>query len=473
VRLSLKISAATALGICVILIAHGYSRVNRDIALFENDVQSDHRLLGRAVAIMASAASDRVGSQRALEIVEDLNFRESRVEIRWIADPSAPPTAKSTTVRREERDDQNAILVTRVSGRVAGPGFIELRESLQPIAQQARDTAGRTMFITLALIASSSAIIFGLGWLLLGRPLRQVMAQAARIGAGELTSRLHLPQHDEMGELAKEMNTMSERLAKSHDTARLEASGRIAALEQLRHADRVTTVGKLASGVAHELGTPLNVIAARAQMIERGESEGDAAKNDARIIREQTARMTRIIRELLDFARARKPQTGVHDLNSIAATTLEMLSSIAQRHAVQLVLDVESQPALAWVDAAQIQQILTNLVMNAIQAQGREGQVRVRVRSSSPPLPSQPTMDPTRFACLIVEDDGSGIAPHVLDRVFEPFFTTKDIGEGTGLGLSVVYGMVQEHGGVIDVSSVENRGTVVHVALPRIVEEQS
>jgi two-component system, NtrC family, sensor kinase len=473
VRLSLKISAATALGICVILITHGYTRVNREIALFESDVQSDHRLLGRAVAIMASAATDRMGAERGLEIVEDLNFRESRVEIKWISDASAPPTATSTTVRREDHQGSSAVLVTRVSARVAGPGFIQLRESLQPISLYARETASRTAFITLALIASSSAIIFGLGWLLLGRPLRLVMAQAASIGAGELAARLHLPQHDEMGELAREMNTMSERLAQSQETARLEASGRIAALQQLRHADRVTTVGKLASGVAHELGTPLNVVAARAQMIERGESEGAAAQNDARIIREQTARMTKIIRELLDFARARKPHTGVHDLTAIAATTLEMLSSIAQRHNVSLIKDPDARPVLARVDAAQVQQIVTNLVMNAIQAEPSEGEVRVHTCARCPALPNHPEVDPKPYACLIVEDDGLGIAPDVLDRIFEPFFTTKDVGEGTGLGLSVVYGIVEEHGGVIDVISEQGRGTTVYVALPRVNAGQS
>ena len=471
VRLSLKISAATALGICAILIVHGYTRVNREIWLFESDVQSDHRLLGRAVAIMASAAADRMGPDRAIEIVEDLNFRESRVEISWVHDPLAPPTAASTTVRREEHKGESAKLFTRVSARVAGPGYIELRESLQPIAQYTRETVTRTALITLALIAISTATIFGLGWLLLGRPLRQVMVQAARIGAGELSSRLHLFQKDEMGELAREMNTMSERLARSQDTAQLEASGRIAALQQLRHADRLTTVGKLASGVAHELGTPLNVVAARAQMIERGESEGAAAQNDARIIREQTARMTRIIRELLDFARARKPQTGSHDLITIAATTLEMLSPIAQRHGVTLSKHADASRVLARVDAAQVQQVVTNLVMNAIHAQKGQGQVRLRTLVRCPPLPSRPDLELSSYVCLVVEDDGEGIAPEALEHVFEPFFTTKDVGEGTGLGLSVVYGMVEEHHGAIEVSSVQGKGTTVWVALPRAVEE--
>jgi signal transduction histidine kinase len=467
VRLSLKISAATALAICAVLIAYGYTRVSREISLYESDVESDHRLLGRAVAIIASAATDRVGAERALEIVADLNFRESRVEIKWVSDPSAPPTAKATTVRRETSEKESTVLVTRVSARVAGPGYIELRESLEPIAQYADETFGRVAFITLALIVSSSAIIFVLGWLLLGRPLRLVMAQAVRIGTGELSSRLHLRQRDEMGELASAMNRMSERLAKSQELANLESSGRIAALEQLRHADRLTTVGKLASGVAHELGTPLNVVAARAQMIERAESEGVAAQNDARIIREQAARMTRIIRELLDFARARKPEIGVHDVEAIASTALEMLSSIANRHGVTLSLVRGDQPVMARVDASQIQQVVTNLVMNAIHAQPKGGQVRLRATAHCPPLPDQPSLAREHYVCLVVEDEGAGITPDVMERMFEPFFTTKDVGEGTGLGLSVVYGMVKEHGGAIGVSSLPERGTTVYVALPR------
>jgi two-component system NtrC family sensor kinase len=465
-RLSLKISAATALGICLVLIVHGYTRVNREVSLYESDVQNDHRLLGRAVAIMASAAAERVGPDHALEIVDDLNFRESRVEIRWLPDPAAPGTAKSTIEHRENKDGQ-ATLVTRVSARVDGPGFIQLRESLQPIAQYARETLSRTVAITLALIAISSAIIFGLGWLLLGRPLRLVTAQAAKIGSGELSSRLHLAQHDEMGELAREMNTMSERLAASQETARVEATGRIQALQQLRHADRLTTVGKLASGVAHELGTPLNVVAARAQMVEQGESEGDAARNDARIIREQTVRMTRIIRELLDFAHARKPQIGLYDLNAIAANAIEMLSSLAQRRGVVLVRSSDQPAVMARVDAAQIQQVLTNLVVNAIHAQPKGGNVRLSALARCPGLASHPDLNRDDYVCLMVEDDGTGITSENLERIFEPFFTTKDVGEGTGLGLSVVYGMVKEHGGAIDVSSAPGRGTTLRVALPR------
>src|SRR4029077_13955756 len=154
---------------------------------------------------------------------------------------------------------------------------------------------------------------------------------------------------------------------------------RIAAIEQLRHADRLVTVGQLAAGVAHELGTPLNVIAGHAKMIVTGEVTGLEASESALIALEQTQRMTNIVRQLLDFSRRRRAQPTQVGIADIASTTVHMLATVAQKKEVQVTLDVKDTGLIGLLDMVQLQQALTNLVMNAIQAVPIHGHVEVVV----------------------------------------------------------------------------------------------
>ena len=148
------------------------------------------------------------------------------------------------------------------------------------------------------------------------------MALARRIGEGDLEARVHLRQKDELATLADAMNQMASGLAAARAQVAAETAARLATLEHLRHADRLGTVGKLASGVAHELGTPLNVVLGRAKMISSGEAEGDETRECALIITQQVQHMTGIIRQLLDFSRRRTPQRAPEDLSVVVVRTL-------------------------------------------------------------------------------------------------------------------------------------------------------
>ena len=181
--------------------------------------------------------------------------------------------------------------------------------------------------LTVLLMAVCTLIIFGVGYVLLGRPLRLVVAKARRTGEGDLGGPLKLDQRDEMGELADEMNAMCARLSTAQERVQVETQRRIAAFEQLQHAERLTTVGKLAAGVAHELGTPLSVISARAQMIGRSSETGDdTVKKDAEIIHRQAQRMAHTIRQLLDFGRGGSARRRREDLRALVENTIELLS---------------------------------------------------------------------------------------------------------------------------------------------------
>jgi signal transduction histidine kinase len=259
---------------------------------------------------------------------------------------------------------------------------------------------------------------------------------------------------------------MCDRLAEARNKVTAETTARLAAVEQLRHADRLTTVGKLASGIAHELGTPLNVISGRAQLIQTGEKTPADMRAGARIIVEQTKRMTAIIRQLLDFARrVETPKTEL-DLRDIAARCTTMLQSIALKAGVTLSVAPGGQAVPAFAEVSQLEQALLNLVVNAIQATENGGSVLIEVGDEQAVPPAEHGGKPGTYAFLRVTDTGSGMAEDTAARAFEPFFTTKDVGVGTGLGLSVAYGIVRDHGGWIDVDTSPGHGSRFSIHLP-------
>jgi signal transduction histidine kinase len=294
------------------------------------------------------------------------------------------------------------------------------------------------------------ALAFG-SWMV-ARPVRALTAMSDRIARGDLSARLELRQHDELATLARSLNYMATQLE--------------AAMAQVRHADRLATVGTLAAGVAHELGTPLNVAGGTARAIATKEVSGDEALEAARTIEEQTRNMSGIIRQLLDFARRRPPQKEVTNVSDLAARTLEMVRPLSEKRGVVLVF-AGGDDSSAEVDEGQIGQAITNLVMNGVQAMPSGGRLSVRVTTARlrPPVDVGP--EERDFVQIAVHDEGAGIAADVLPHVFEPFFTTKRVGEGTGLGLSVSYGLVREHGGWISVESAPDRGATFTIHLPR------
>jgi len=283
---------------------------------------------------------------------------------------------------------------------------------------------------------------------------------------GDLSAPLELRQRDELGELANEINLMCERLAEEQDA-------RARATEQLRHADRLTTVGKLASGLAHELGTPLNVVSGRSKLIADREVEGQDVVDSARIVAEQADRMTALIRQLLDFARPRALRPAPLNITTLAGRVCQLVATIARKANVKLIPPAPDESLRLEADDGQLTQVLTNLIVNAIQsiapiqAPGASGTVEIVARTVDqvpPPYVGGPRQT---WMAIEVRDTGTGMDDATRERIFEPFFTTKQVGDGTGLGLSVSWGIVREHGGWIDIASSPGAGATFTVYLPR------
>ncbi len=494
-RLTLKLALALLPGILVVLAASAYLEMRRDVASFDVDSRQDDMMIGRVFTAAIKRIWDSSGHDQAVAFVGDaLAAGHTSPRFRWLEAGALerkgsmpfglPPGSMSALsqgeeVVREQRDASPGTLFVYApllrGGRLAG--VLEISEPLTDKRRYAERIGLSTVATTASLAAVCLLMTTVLGVWLVGRPIKTLIKKARRVGAGDFSGHLQIPHAAEIGELATEMNLMSERLADAGKQLAAATTARIAAIEQLRHADRLSTVGKLASGIAHELGTPLNVVSGRAQLIAEsvqtggGDRIGAAAildvTDNVRIIVEQTRRMSAIIRQLLDFARRRGVQKASYDLRQLVAQTVAMLRTLAEQRGVGLAIEATTVPAFAQVDASQIQQVLTNVVVNAIQSMPKGGTVTISLRPSSAVLPpGAEVVEAERFE-IVVRDEGDGIAPEVLPHIFEPFFTTKAVGEATGLGLSVAYGIVQEHGGFITVESELGRGSRFAIHLPR------
>jgi signal transduction histidine kinase len=347
-------------------------------------------------------------------------------------------------------------------------GVLQFTDSLSELEQRTSETIRGTLGLVSAVAALSVLVMVLAGIRIVGRPLERLIEKTKRVGEGDLSGPVEMDRHDELGQLADSLNQMCDQLATQQDQIEEEAVARLAAMQQLRHADRLKTVGRLAAGIAHELGTPLNVVSGRAGLIATGKLSDDDVRASAAAIKTEADKITGIIRQLLDFARRSTPQHAAIDLRHVIKQTVDLLSSLAEKQQIQIHVNGVEQPQIAEIDARQIQQVLTNVLVNAIHAMPRGGDVTLTLRCEIAAHPDRAQAEPQAYVCIAVQDEGLGIDQEHLGQIFEPFFTTKDVGEGTGLGLSIAYGIVQEHGGWIDVVSQPGSGSCFTIYLAKV-----
>jgi two-component system NtrC family sensor kinase len=463
VKIIAKLTLALVGGTCVVLAVNGYLRVERERAFYEADRVRDHELIGRSLGAAAAAVWKSDGPMAAVAAIEAVNRHFTNIQIGWVPSevsaglPVEPATLGNTPTEQP---------LTRIfSGKAARwrtfvpldvdgvrRGVIELSEPATSERQFVLGSIGDTLGTAILLAVVSALLSFGMSQWLVGRPVRALCEKARRVGRGDFASQVALGQSDELAELATEMNAMSDRL--------------VATMEQLRHADRLAIVGTLASGVAHELGTPLNVVGARAGMIAAGEATPEESKDYARVIVASADRMAATIRRLLQFARRGEARKTRRDLLELVNESVELLRPLARKRSIELVTHPTAADPMASVDGGQIQQVITNLVMNALQAMPEGGTIEIGIQRRPAVPPVDVGGDEAEHLCVRVKDQGQGIAPENLPHIFEPFFTTKDVGEGTGLGLAVTYGIIREHGGWITVDSAPAQGSTFSVYLP-------
>lgn len=249
-----------------------------------------------------------------------------------------------------------------------------------------------------------------------------------------------------MDGVARQVGLIIENRLAEEERARLQ--------KQLRHADRLATIGQLAAGVAHEINEPLGAILGFAQFIEKTEGLPEQTKGDTKKIVNASLHVREIVKKLLIFASQMPTKKSAVNLNEIIEEGLFFLESRCAEEDVELVRSLSSGIPDIVADSGQLNQVLVNLVVNAIQSMPDGGTLTISTGVKD------------EYVWLAVEDTGIGMSDEVKKRVFLPFFTTKDIGQGTGLGLAVVHGIVTSHGGAINVETELDKGSRFEVRLP-------
>ncbi len=437
----------------LVLAASAYLEMRRDVAAFNIDSRRDDVLIGKLFAFAMNEVWDREGRDRAISLVAEVLAHGSDTQrLRWIDAENLrflPPdsirvlrSGNEIGVEKHEPARGMLLVYTPLLRNGAMAGVLEISEPLANERRYAERIGLSTFITTIALAAISLLMTTLVGIWLVGRPIGELIRKARRVGSGDFTGPLAIGHRDEIGELATEMNLMSEHLAHVSQQVNEATTARIAALEQLRHADRLSTVGKLASGIAHELGTPLNVVSGRAQLIldsiRDHEPSGDALNivsdvtDNARIIVEQTGRISTIIRQLLDFSRRRGANKTQCDLQQIIRQSVAMLDALSGKSGVTVLVRSDCANTFVNIDSSQIHQVLINILVNAIQSMPGGGRITISIGPSANEPPSSVNLASKERVAISVQDEGCGIADDVIPHIFEPFFTTKPLGSLRG-----------------------------------------
>jgi two-component system NtrC family sensor kinase len=292
------------------------------------------------------------------------------------------------------------------------------------------------------------------------RPLAELSHRVLRFSGVEESGKP--AAHDEVQLLSEEFQRLDQRLTKAHADLLERHRYELDLDRRLQRADRLATIGTLASGLAHEIGTPMGVIRTRAELLLEGNPGPAKTRGGLEIIVGQIDRISRIVRMLLDYARSREPVRAEHDIRTIIEHVLKLVETEGKRRGVRVVVEPSNRPLSVECDAEQLQQVFINLAVNAFDAMAPSGgtlRVSTEVEQKDRHTP---------ILKLTFEDNGPGVPSQFQDHLFDPFFTTKPPDKGTGMGLSVSQAIIHDHDGEISFDSGAS-GTRFYVRIPMVL----
>jgi two-component system NtrC family sensor kinase len=356
-------------------------------------------------------------------------------------------------------------------------GVLDVALRLDPVQQQARAMTIQTLASTGVVVIIGATFVILFTKMFVAKPIRELIEGTKDVSAMELDRPIEITHRSqELGELVDSFNAMRERvktavaeLNEMAQTLEVKVAERTeqlnAAQRKLLQADRLASLGQLAASVAHEINNPISGVLNLSMLIERIMNSGGIPPGREAEVRKylgqisaETARVGRIVSDLLAFSRRSKPQRVSADLNRLIRTTVGLVGHKLKLSDAEPVLDLADDLPPVECDGSQIQQVILNLVLNAAEAMQSKGGGTLTVRTRL--LPDGSAVE------LRVQDTGEGIAPENLSKIFDPFFTTKPEGKGVGLGLAVLYGIVKAHDGEVEVTSRRDQGTTFTITLP-------
>lgn len=347
-----------------------------------------------------------------------------------------------------------------ISGRLANVdreqqlGYLILSSYEEPL--RVLHTTQRVMLLlsTLAIL-SGTAIV----WYLVRKvtePLRELRDSAEAVGLGDFSRRVEVRHEDECGELARVFNQMTENLKHSREQLESTVETLKTTQAQLIQSEKLSGIGEFIAGVAHELNNPLTTVMGFSELLQQADIERKHRRH-LDMIHKSALRCQKIVQALLGFARRRAPEHKRACLNALIEAAVEILHYQLRTSNIEVTTSLDPQLPLCLVDPHQIQQVFVNIINNArqaIEAHAPSGWIRISTETLG------------RQVRVTIQDSGPGIPEENLSKIFDPFFTTKGVGEGTGLGLSLCYGIIKEHGGTITPRSKPGAGATFILELP-------
>ncbi len=333
-------------------------------------------------------------------------------------------------------------------GKVIGSLYVGLRQD--PFIH--KRNVVMAVFLGLVIAATLATLfLLYLVTVLVLRPVDHIVAMARRVVGGDVAARVGVRPPGEMGVLCQAIDQMADAVAEREERLK------VATRQQIGRSEKLASIGRLAAGVAHEINNPLTGVLTFAHLLREKSNLDDQDRQDLDLIIHETTRAADIVKGLLDFARERPARKEPLAINEVVARTVRLIRNQKAFDRIRIIDQlVEDLPEVNG-DMNQLQQVLLNLSLNACEAMPDGGALTIATSSR----------DDKVFVRLT--DTGCGIKAEHLDKIFEPFYTTKPVGQGTGLGLSVSYGIIEQHGGTMEVDSREGEGTTFSIALPAIV----
>jgi two-component system NtrC family sensor kinase len=433
--------------------------------VFSTDSQEKPGVTTLSNEVCASCHSQKPIQNRPTE--------DSRV--RYTTSPTGAKTISMVTPIYNEPSCSNASChAHQASTKVLG--VVDVALSLDPVRKQTRAITLQTVLWTAFEVGIGAAFVILFTRRFVATPIQDLIRGTKAVSAMELDQPIvSAHRSQEIDELVDSFNRMRERLKiavaelnEMQQTLESKVDERTQQLKtaqrKLIQSDRLATLGQLAASVAHEINNPVSGVLNLSMLLERLMAKGEyPAGREAEfrkylgLISAETARVGRIVSDLLAFSRRSKPQRAPADLNKLVRPTLGLADHKLKLISAEVVLDMQENLPLVECDSSQIQQVILNLVLNGAQAMQPRGGGQLTIRTR---LADQDSVE------LCVQDTGEGIAPENLSKIFDPFFTTKAEGKGVGLGLAVLYGIVKAHEGEVEVTSQRDVGTTFTVTLP-------
>jgi signal transduction histidine kinase len=342
-------------------------------------------------------------------------------------------------------------------------GYMLVAVNLSDVQENTRRRMVSSIIGALAALIMAAAFITLATRRYVTRPLAELSRRVSRFSSNEEDGGRPVGRN-EVEFLTEEFRRLDTQLTAARRRLLREHRRQLELERNLRHSDKLATIGTLASGLAHEIGSPMAVIRGRAEYL-LNNPEPARLRDGLGIIIAQIDRISGIVQRLLDYARRREPQRVRCDIRPVVMRAISLLETESERMNIRMLLDLGPDPLILDCDADQLQQVFVNLGMNALDAMAEQGggvlRIIAEVRHSAA----------RELLRVIIEDNGPGVAEENRAQIFDPFFTTKPPGRGTGMGLAVSQSIVEDHEGEITMEPRTGRGARFIVTLPLVAAE--